>query len=126
MNPVFRNDPDSDGVVRRRIHDGRGAIEVKSFFRHDDAPNPAILLIYNIPPGASEGVHSHGIAETKDGSFDEFYYVIAGRGEMKIADQVVPVQPGDHIFTPSGVAHGIENTSPDSYLKVYVVAVRRG
>lgn len=54
-----RNDPD-DADVRRYpgVHQGKGAIDVKFFFRDEGAPKPALLLIYDIPPGASEGVHT--------------------------------------------------------------------
>lgn len=61
-----------------------------------------------------------------EGSFDEFYYILSGSGEMEIDGRRVPVKAGDHIFTPNGVAHGIENTSIGENLKVYLVAMRRG
>lgn len=124
---AFRSDPEQAKRVRRKVHEGKGEIEVKFFFRDsDDMPsNPAILLLYDIPPGASEGVHTHNFGDVQQGSFDEFYYILAGKGEMQIAGQRVAVAPGDHIFTPNGVAHGIENTAAEGNLKVYLVAMRR-
>jgi mannose-6-phosphate isomerase-like protein (cupin superfamily) len=59
------------------------------------------------------------------GQSDEFYYVISGSGEMEIDGEKVPVTAGDHIFTPNGVAHGIENTTAEGDLKVYLLAVKR-
>lgn len=125
---AFRNDPDSSGVIRARgLHEGKGFVDVKLFFRSElvIASKPAILLIYTIPPGASEGVHTHRPGDEVAGSFDEFYYILAGSGEMQIAGEKLPVKAGDHIFTPNEIPHGIENTSLESDLKVYLTAVTR-
>lgn len=122
----FRNDPDHERLIAYKgVHEGKGTIDIKFFFRDEGAPKPALLLIYNIPPGASEGVHTHHAGDTQAGSYDEFYYILSGSGEMEIAGQKVPVRPGDHIFTPNGVSHGIENTSTAEDLKVYLVAMTR-
>jgi oxalate decarboxylase/phosphoglucose isomerase-like protein (cupin superfamily) len=107
------------------VYEGKGAIDVKFFFRKEGAPEPARLLVYTIPPGASEGVHLHRPGDAKFGSFDEFYYIISGSGEMEIEGEKVPVTAGDHVFIPNGVAHGIENTSAEGDLKVYLLAVMR-
>jgi mannose-6-phosphate isomerase-like protein (cupin superfamily) len=122
----FRNDPDRASVLRvPHAHEGKGTIDVKLFFQEESASKPALLLIYTIPPGASEGVHTHNIGDPKMGSFDEFYYIISGRGEMQIDGKKLLVSAGDHIFTPNGAAHGIENTAHEGDLKVYLVAVTR-
>jgi mannose-6-phosphate isomerase-like protein (cupin superfamily) len=122
----FTSDPDHRSLIHYPgVHGGKGAIDVKFFFREEEAPKPALLLIYNIPPGASEGVHTHNRGDIKMGSFDEFYYILSGRGDMQIDGTTVPVAPGDHIFTPNGVAHGIENTSAKDDLRVYLVAMTR-
>ena len=121
----FLKDHDRVNVLRCSLYKGKGAIDVKFFFRDEGAPNPARLLIYTIPPGASEGVHVHRSGDAKFGSFDEFYYVISGSGEMDIEGEKVLINAGDHVFTPNGVAHGIENTSADGDLKVYLVAIMR-
>jgi hypothetical protein len=124
--PKFRNDPDRKDLLHcRGLHEGKGVIDVKFFFRSDGAPRPALLLLYAIPPGASEGVHKHQPGDSKLGSFDEFYYILSGNGEMQIDGQRVPIKRGDHIFTPNGVAHGIENTSSKKDLTVYLVAMMR-
>jgi mannose-6-phosphate isomerase-like protein (cupin superfamily) len=107
------------------VYNGKGAINVKFFFREEGFPNPARILIYTIPPGTSEGVHVHMPGDAKSGSFDEFYYVISGSGEMEIEGERVLVTAGDHVFVPNGVAHGIENTSANGDLEVYLLAVMR-
>jgi mannose-6-phosphate isomerase-like protein (cupin superfamily) len=122
----FLKDSDQANILPyTRVYEGKGTIEVKFFFREEGAPNPARLLIYTIPPGASEGVHVHKPGDAKLGSFDEFYYIISGSGEMEIGGERVPVTAGDHVFTPNGIAHGIENTSAEGDLKVYLLAVMR-
>jgi quercetin dioxygenase-like cupin family protein len=122
----YRNDGDQTDLVHHSgLHEGKGVVDIKFFFRGDGAPKPALLLLYTIPPGASEGVHTHKPGDAKLGSFDEFYYILTGSGEMQIDGQIVPVKAGDHVFTPNGVAHGIENTSSKGDLKVYLVAMIR-
>jgi mannose-6-phosphate isomerase-like protein (cupin superfamily) len=123
--PFSRDAEDVELMQIPAVHQGKGTLGVKFFFRDQQPAKPALLLIYNIPPGASEGVHTHNLGDTTTGSFDEFYYVLSGRGEMLIEGTRVPVGPGDHVFTPNGVAHGIENTSVDTDLRVYLVAMIR-
>jgi quercetin dioxygenase-like cupin family protein len=123
---TYRNDPDQERLIAYKgVHEGNGTIDIKFFFRDEGAPKPALLLIYNIPPGASEGVHTHNVGDQKNGSYDEFYYILSGSGEMQIDGKRVPVTAGDHIFTPNGVSHGIENTATEAVLKVYLVAMTR-
>jgi len=123
---TFRNDPDHERLIAyKSVHEGKGTIDIKYFFRDEGTPKPALLLIYNIPPGASEGVHTHNVGDEKNGSYDEFYYILSGSGAMEINGKTVPVAEGDHIFTPNGVSHGIENTATTRTLKVYLVAMTR-
>lgn len=37
----------------------------------------------------------------------EFYYVLSGRGTMRVGDEVSEVSPGDLIYTPPNVPHSI-------------------
>lgn len=114
-----------EGLVRHEhVYGGKGGIDIRFFFRAAGHPQPALLMIYNIPPGASEGVHTHRPGDTQVGSFDEFYYILEGAGEMQVAGETLAVKAGDHVFMPNGVAHGIENTSTTP-LRVYIVAVKR-
>jgi oxalate decarboxylase/phosphoglucose isomerase-like protein (cupin superfamily) len=88
----FLKDCDQANVLSYpSVYEGKGAIDVKFFFRKEGAPEPARLLIYTIPPGVSEGVHAHRPGDTKFGSFDEFYYIISGSGEMEIEGEKFPV-----------------------------------
>jgi mannose-6-phosphate isomerase-like protein (cupin superfamily) len=123
---TFRYDREDAGVIHYKgVHNGNGAIDIKFFFQEDRAANPALLIMYDIPPGASEGVHTHNFGDKKAGSFDEFYYILSGSGQMQIAGESVWVRAGDHLFTPNGVPHGIENIGQKENLRVYLVAVVR-
>ena len=116
---------DNDGVVPvANVYGGNGTIEIRYFFRQEEFAAPALLLTYTLPPGASEGVHRHGPGD-ETGSFDEFYYVIAGRGEMSIDGESVPVVAGDYVFVANGVPHGIANTSDSHPMKVHLTALTR-
>lgn len=117
---------ETDDVTRfERVHGGEGAIGTKYFFGTGKRASPAMLMMYVLPPGTSEGMHTHRRGDERRGSYDEFYYVVAGRGEMEIAGEKVRVKKGDHVFTPNGVPHGIRNTATRGDLKVYLVVLRR-
>ena len=129
VNPktTFTKDPEADGMVEiAGIHNGKGKGKAK-WFRFDGAPAPANFMIYDLPPGASEGVHVHFLDDrNKEGSFDEYYYIISGEGQMEIDDEIVMVAKGDHIHTPLEVAHGIENTHSTENLRVFLTFIKRG
>lgn len=117
--------PDTQGVVpTANVYGGKGTIDIGYFFRQEGFAEPALLLIYTLPPGASEGLHTHGPGE-ESGSFDEFYYVISGSGDMSIDGDCVPVTAGDYVYVPNGVPHGIANTSDTDPLKVHLTALTR-
>lgn len=106
-----------------KYHHGIGTIGAR-FFQFDGAPAPANFLIYDIPPGCSEGAHVHNTADPALGPFDEYYYIIEGSGVMPIDGERVPVSAGDHVHTPMGVYHGIENSGTDT-LRVFLTYINR-
>ena len=106
------------------VHKGKGKIGVR-FFPFDGASLPARFLTYDIPPGASEGVHVHRLGDTVEGAYDEYYYVVSGSGRMEIDGKLVPIVAGDHVHTPLGVAHGVENTSQTEMLKIFLTFIVR-
>jgi mannose-6-phosphate isomerase-like protein (cupin superfamily) len=112
------------GTPYPHLHDGDGTVIVR-YFRFDNAPAPANFVIYDMPPGSSEGVHTHQLGDAVRGSYDEYYYVVEGQGEMEIDGEIVPVKSGDHVQTPLGVAHGIRNTQTDQNLRVFLIFITR-
>ncbi len=124
---TFTKDSAATGMVEiAGIHEGKGTVNTK-FFRFDGAPWPAHFIIYDLPPGASEGVHTHYLDDhNKQGSFDEYYYIVSGHGQMEIDGEIIAVAPGDHVHTPLEVAHGVENTHPSENLRVFLTFIKRG
>lgn len=108
----------------RSVHGGLGRIDVRFFFEPERPGRPAMFLQYVIPPGASEGVHTHGHGRA-EGAWDEYYYVASGTARMRIGEEQRAVSAGEAVHTPLGVAHGIENTHADEPLTVFLVAVER-
>ena len=125
--PTFSREVESDGMVEiTGIHRGKGTGKSR-LFRFAGASAPAYFMIYELPPGASEGVHVHYLDDrNQEGSFDEYYYIISGRGQMEIDGQIVAVTQGDHVHTPLEVSHGVENTHPTENLRVFLTFIQRG
>jgi hypothetical protein len=55
----------------------------------------------------------------------EFYRIMHGSGDLKVAGKRFAVAPGDPVFASNKGAHGIEYVSGDVLRKVYVVSVLR-
>ncbi len=113
---------DGEGTARQ-VHGGAGLIDVRQFFdaRHDG--ERTLFLHYSIPHGASEGVHTHARGH-ENGAWDEFYYVLAGRGVMTIDGRETPVQQGDYVHAPLAAPHGIANPGAEPLL-VLLTAISR-
>jgi oxalate decarboxylase/phosphoglucose isomerase-like protein (cupin superfamily) len=126
LKPTYTKDSEIDGLKEvKGIHQGKGAGKIK-WFRFANEPWPAHFMIYDLEPGASEGVHTHFLDDrNKEGAFDEYYYIMSGSGQMEIDGKVVPVKAGDHIHTPLEVAHGVENTHPTERLRVFLTFIAR-
>ena len=60
-----------------------------------------------LPPGASTTPHYHPLTE-------EIYYLLEGRGRMRIGDEMRDVGPGDAIAIPPGAVHTITNTGTET------------
>jgi mannose-6-phosphate isomerase-like protein (cupin superfamily) len=56
-----------------------------------------------LPVGASTTPHYHPLTE-------EIYYILVGKGRMRIGDDTALVGPGDAIAIPAGAEHEITNT----------------
>lgn len=125
LRPTFTKDDEADMREIKGIHQGKGTGKAK-WFRFANTPWPAHFMIYDLPPGASEGVHTHFLDDhNKEGAFDEYYYIISGQGQMEIDGQVVPVKMGDHVHTPLEVSHGVENTHATENLRVFLTFIQR-
>jgi quercetin dioxygenase-like cupin family protein len=67
------------------------------------------------PVGASEPpVHRHAQPEV--------YYVLSGRGVVRVAGRNHPLQPGTTVFIPGNVEHGAIATGSETLRILYVFA----
>ncbi len=98
---------ESDATEVRRVegvHEGKGAIQVRSFFESKSRLGTR-FHVWELEPGTSEGTHTH----QEEGALEEIYYFLQGRGRMWIEDESVAVSAGDAILVPPGIPHGFEN-----------------
>lgn len=58
-----------------------------------------------LAPGLATTPHYHPLTE-------EIYYILEGRGQMRIGDELREVVPGDAIAIPPGQIHQITNPGP--------------
>ena len=120
----IENERDGREVVEG-MRGGPGAVTVRHF-RFDGKGAPTRFLILDIPPGAAEGAHTH-FADDRNGigAYEEFYYVISGRGLATLGEETFLVGPGDYWHAPLDLARGLANADPADMLKVHLTVVLR-
>ena len=57
------------------------------------------------PPGSGAGLHRHH-------TFDQTQIVVEGRCEVQLEDRTLFLGPGDLVFLPKGLVHGLTNIGP--------------
>lgn len=60
-----------------------------------------------LPPGGRTTPHHHVATE-------EIYYVLQGRGLMRVGQETAAVGPGDAVAIPPGASHQITNTGSET------------
>ncbi len=96
-----------------------------AYYDFGSAPAPAAFVVLDMPPGTAEGEHNHRIGDPPPGPFDEYYYVIAGNGEMTVDDAPIALRAGDMLRIPPGIAHGLRNTADDESLRVFLCFISK-
>ena len=112
--PSFAQDAKAPGYILEHeksiavdqpgTHNGLGTTTGYSFF----AKAEGLKLVFRkreLHPGSSIGYHLQ--------KEDEIYYVVSGRGEMKMNDKLIPMNPGDAILTRPGSSHGLIQVGKD-------------
>ncbi len=85
-------------------HNGGGNTIGYSFF----ANAKDLKLVFRkrvLKPGSAIGYHLQ--------NEDEIYYIISGKGIMKMNDKTFPVQAGDAILTRPGSSHGLQQAGKE-------------
>lgn len=94
-----------DAVAPFTTKDGS---EIRELLAHrNSAIRQQSLAEARLPPGASTTTHYHPRTE-------EIYYVLSGRGRMRIDGEQRDVGPGDAIAIPPGAVHQIINTCSET------------
>jgi quercetin dioxygenase-like cupin family protein len=52
-------------------------------------------------PGQSQAAHTHASA-------DKFYLVLSGKARMVVGHELIVAEPGDLVWCPAGVEHGVD------------------
>jgi mannose-6-phosphate isomerase-like protein (cupin superfamily) len=66
-------------------------------------------------PGQEHALHAHR-------GMDKLYQVLAGRGLFLLADREIPMEAGQMLVAPEGVAHGIRNTGAERLVVLAILA----
>lgn len=61
-----------------------------------------MLGVNCLEPGQVQPAHDHA-------DQDKFYYVVEGRGRFRLGDDDIEAGPGEVVWAPAGVAHGVAN-----------------
>lgn len=61
-----------------------------------------------------------GIYESHDHETTQFYYVIAGKGLVRVGDEEMVCEKGTWVFTPAGVPHFLENTGDEIFAYILI------
>lgn len=97
------------------LYGGSGQVGVEWYFR-DRTALPTSVMLYHLEPGASEGSHLHleGHPDScSEISEDELYIVTAGEVVVTVADERAVLRPGDAVYVPEGIAHGVVNETDE-------------
>ena len=70
-------------------------------------------------PGQQHALHAHA-------GMDKLYHVISGRGCFLLEDRETPMEAGQLLIAPEGVAHGIRNDGPGRLIVLAVLAPSPG
>ena len=85
-----------------RLADHTGARPEK-FYKTTLFRSDALLLGVNcLEPGQVQAPHDHA-------DQDKFYYVVEGVGRFWLGEERVTARPGEVVWTPAGLIHGVAN-----------------
>ena len=85
-----------------RLSDHVGARPDK-FYKATLFRGDALLLGVNcLEPGQTQAPHDHA-------GQDKFYYVVEGVGRVQVGDAWASAGPGEVVWAPAGVVHGVSN-----------------
>ncbi len=98
------------------LHAGAASTRMQWYFR-ESTELPVAVQRWELPPGGSEGLHSHPGGDTP---LEELYILVAGEAVMRVDDDIHPMAPGDAVLAPVGSEHDLRNTGPGPAVLIVV------
>jgi len=94
-----------------------GCLDWTEVLNSEDLPGCRLNFVHDdvLAPGVSIGVHRH------DGD-EEYYYIVAGRGQMTLDNELFEVEAGDMACVFPGGCHGLKNNGTED-LRIVVFSV---
>jgi len=85
---------------------------------HEFLRVPALSAgVYVLPAGGTDPQKPH--------SEDEVYYVVGGRGSIRVGDEDRALQAGSVVFVPAGVSHHFHAITEEMQLLVFFAPAER-
>ncbi len=96
--------------------DGRsGSVCWRTLISADRTPTDSLTVgVAELEPGETRAFRPHRHAQP------EVYYVLSGRGVLRIGETDHDVRPGTAVFIPGSVPHGARNTGAERLRLLYV------
>jgi mannose-6-phosphate isomerase-like protein (cupin superfamily) len=99
-------------MERFSIEDLRRAREQSGKLYHEFIDVPSMSLgVYELAADARDPQEPH--------TEDEVYYVVRGRGHLRVGDEETPVEPGSIVFVAAGVEHRFHDIAEDMTILVF-------
>ncbi|HEX9813478.1 MAG TPA: cupin domain-containing protein [Myxococcota bacterium] len=70
-------------------------------------------------PGQEHPLHAHS-------GMDKVYHVLSGQGCFLLEDREIPMEAGQMLIAPEGVAHGIRNDADERLIVLAILAPAPG
>jgi len=119
---VSENDPGAKSMIVRNVNDkevlettylAHGGAVAQMILDRRTLQEIGFLAIARLAPGKTLEAHVDPM--------EEIYFILAGRGEMMVAQETKEVKPGDAIWIPAGSEHHLINSGEGDCL-ILVVA----
>lgn len=89
----------------RRYERTEGIVSFLLLSRIDGGSRHLTTTLVEVEPGGRQRLHSHAP--------EQVYFIVEGRGIMRVGEEEREVVEGDCVFVPSGETHGIVNAGAE-------------
>ena len=97
------------------------AFEITDLITSQDSSGQDYLEFLNVPD-LSAGLYmlpAGGVDKQQPHTEDEVYYVVAGRGSIRVGDEDREVKSGTIVFVPAGVEHRFHSIAEELAVLVF-------